>query len=180
TGEAFLQFRLAPVPLPGKRILQRPPGVQGGPIEVAYDVEDARTDGVVAAGCDELRLGRGGSQRLVRGEETGAEKGALRAKHQRGGKAAPVRDPAGCHHHDLVVALPTASTTAGTSAKVERVAPCPPASVPCATMMSVPISTASIACATVCTWEMSAAPASLIAAAKGRASPKESMTATGL
>jgi hypothetical protein len=43
--------------------------------------------GVVAAGCDELRLGRGGSQRLVRGEETGAEKGALRAKHQRGGKA---------------------------------------------------------------------------------------------
>jgi putative transposase len=40
--------------------------------------------------------------------------------------------------------------------------------------------TASIACATVCTWEISAAPASLIAAAKGRASPKESMTAAGL
>src|SRR5215831_12664300 len=27
SGEAFLQFRLAPVPLPGKRILQRPSGV---------------------------------------------------------------------------------------------------------------------------------------------------------
>src|SRR5215471_14122729 len=27
---------------------ERPPGVKGGPIEVPYDVEDARTDGVVA------------------------------------------------------------------------------------------------------------------------------------
>src|SRR5262249_13922689 len=32
---------------------------------VPYDVEDARTDGVVAAGCDELRLGSGRNQRLV-------------------------------------------------------------------------------------------------------------------
>src|SRR5439155_13343171 len=36
----------------------------------------------------------------------GAEQGALRAERQRGGKAAPVRDPAGCYHHHLVVALP--------------------------------------------------------------------------
>src|SRR5436190_14187923 len=64
-GEPLLQFRLAPVPLPGKRILQCPSSVPGGPIEVPYDVEDARTDGVVAAGGDELRLGRGRNQRLV-------------------------------------------------------------------------------------------------------------------
>jgi hypothetical protein len=56
---------VAPVPPPGKRILQRPPGVQGGPIEVPYDVEYARTDGVVAAGCDKPRLGSGRCQRLV-------------------------------------------------------------------------------------------------------------------
>jgi hypothetical protein len=43
----------------------------------------------------------------------------------------------------------TASTTAGTSGNVDRVPPCPPASVPYATMNCAPSLTAAVACATV-------------------------------
>ena len=45
--------------------------------------------------------------------------------------------------------FPTASTTAGISGNVDRVPPCPPASVPCATMNCAPSLTAAFAWATV-------------------------------
>jgi len=50
---------------------------------------------------------------------------------------------------ELTGMLPTASTMAGTSGNVDRVPPCPPASVPCATMKSAPSLTAAFACATL-------------------------------
>ena len=53
----------------------------------------------------------------------------------------------------------TASTTAGTRGRVARVAPCPPASLPCATIRSAPAATASSAAGTSCTWQISNAPA---------------------
>jgi hypothetical protein len=39
----------------------------------------------------------------VSGEEPRAHEDALSAKGQRGGEAAPVRDPASCHDHDIIV-----------------------------------------------------------------------------
>src|SRR5215218_2864056 len=61
----------------------------------------------------------------------------------------------------------TASTTAGTSGKVDRSAPCPPASVPCATMMSAPAALAARPSSTSCTWQISVQPASLMAGTNG-------------
>ena len=53
----------------------------------------------------------------------------------------------------------TASTTAGTSGRVARSAPCPPASVPWATTIWAPFAAASRASFSVWTWQIRTAPA---------------------
>jgi hypothetical protein len=74
----------------------------------------------------------------------------------------------------------TASTTAGTSPIVPRVVPeWPPASRPCAMMMSAPASAACLACISVCTWQIVLQPASLMRPVNGVGSPNDSITAAG-
>ena len=73
----------------------------------------------------------------------------------------------------------TASATAGTSGKVARRLPCPPASVPWATITSAPAAAACRAPATSCTWQISLIPASLTSAPNGAGSPKDKNTAAG-
>ncbi len=75
----------------------------------------------------------------------------------------------------------TRSTTAGTNASVDhpRRAPCPPASVPCATITSAPTSTACRASARSVTWMIKVVPDRRTISANGRGSPNESMTARG-
>ena len=73
------------------------------------------------------------------------------------------------------------STTTGTNGSVDRPrrAPCPPASVPCATITSAPRSTACLASSRSVTWMISAAPAARMGGGNGRGSPKDSITARG-
>src|SRR5215472_16206873 len=149
--EAFLQLRLAAVPVPGKLILQRPPGVKGRPIEAPYDVEDARTDGVVATGCDEPRLAAAEVSASSEARKRVPSRAPCAPSINTAARPRPSAIPPAATTTTSALRSRTASTTAGTSARVERVAPCPPASVPWATTMSVPISSASTACATVCT-----------------------------
>jgi hypothetical protein len=73
----------------------------------------------------------------------------------------------------------TASATAGTSGRVDRRLPCPPASVPWATITSAPAATACRAPATSCTWHISRTPACLTSAPNGAGSPKDKNTAAG-
>ena len=74
------------------------------------------------------------------------------------------------------------STTTGTNGSVDRPrrAPCPPLSVPCATMTSAPRSTACLASSRSVTWMISVTPARRIGGTNARGSPKDSITATGL
>lgn len=73
------------------------------------------------------------------------------------------------------------SATSGTNGIVDRPrrAPCPPASVPCATMTSAPIRTACLASARSVTWRISAAPARRTGATNALGSPKDNITACG-
>ncbi len=73
------------------------------------------------------------------------------------------------------------STTIGTNGSVDRPrrAPCPPPSVPCATMTSAPRSTACLASSRSVTWMISAVPAWRTFSANGRGSPKDSIIAAG-
>src|SRR6185437_4968805 len=67
----------------------------------------------------------------------------------------------------------------GTRVNVERLRPCPPASAPCATMMSAPASTAVLACSMFCTWQISLEPAALTAGANGAGVPNDNIMAAG-
>ena len=73
------------------------------------------------------------------------------------------------------------SATTGTNGRVDRPrrAPCPPLSVPCATITSAPRSTACLASSTLVAWMIRAAPARRTGSVNGRGSPKDNMTARG-
>src|SRR5262249_56590700 len=71
------------------------------------------------------------------------------------------------------------SATAGTRGGGAPLPPCPPASVPCATMTSAPASIACLASSRSVTWMISTTPALRTSPASGPGSPKDSMMALG-
>jgi hypothetical protein len=143
-----------------------------GPIQVPNDVDDTRADGIVPACSYDFCLCFVGAQCLIGGEEPGAQQNALRTQHQRRGKATPVSDSTGCHHHNIIVALPN-----GIDNRRHEGQGRPRRTV------------AAALCALGDDYirpdvnrfhSVRAAPALLIAIAKGFASPNESITAAGL
>ena len=107
--------------------------------------------------------------------EARAHQHPLCTQHQRRSHAASVGDPARGDDQHVGARIDYLREQRESGSDI----PCPPASVPWATMTSAPASIASRACDRVCTWQMSRAPASRMAGAKGRGSPNESMIAAG-
>ena len=82
------------MPLLDEVVAQEPARVAGRPALLPDDIVDARSDGLVAVGLQDLLLGRGMDHRLLGGPEPRAHQHPIGTERQGSDKTATVGDPA--------------------------------------------------------------------------------------
>src|ERR1700749_1009228 len=129
------QTLLAPVPGVDEGVAQRPAGVRARPVQAPCDVEHPGPAGLIPPPATSCFLAQSGysdsgvAQNLVPSTTPWAPSISAAATPR-----PSVIPPAASTGTGA-----TASTTAGTSGSVDRRLPCPPASVPWATITSAPV-----------------------------------------
>ena len=152
--DASSQLVLVAVPALGERVAQDPPGEFRRPGVAADDVDRLLADRAVAIGrqAAACQLGWTSASRLAQKREPISTPSA--PSISAAARPRPSAMPPAASSNVSGLRSASRSATSGTSVSVPRVAPWPPASLPCATMTSAPTSIASRAWPMVWTWQI--------------------------